>query len=132
MKSFAFFGVLSIVALVACAPPTPPARVAAAPTPVKYVPPQTGLNNSGLDTTLPAVLDKVVKTALEEAVASPVGIERRTFRGHGDVVGQRGNDLVVPLAIDELAQRVMVQLSGLAGRACGSHGGRSDRSKRPS
>ena len=74
MKSFAFFGVLSIVALVACAPPTPPARVAAAPTPVKYVPPQTGLNNSGLDTTLPTVLDKVVKTALEEAVAPGVAI----------------------------------------------------------
>ncbi len=74
MKSFAFFGVLSIVALVACAPPTPLARVAAAPTPVKYVPPQTGLNNSGLDTTLPTVLDKVVKTALEEAVAPGVAI----------------------------------------------------------
>ena len=65
---------LSLVAMSACAPPPPPARVAAAPTPVKYVPPQMGLNNSGLDTTLIATLDKVVKTALEEAVAPGVAI----------------------------------------------------------
>ena len=31
--------------------------------------PQMGLNDSGLDTALPAALDKIVKTALEEAVA---------------------------------------------------------------
>ncbi len=65
---------LSLVAMSACAPHPPPARVAAAPTPVKYVPPQMGLNNSGLDTTLIATLDKVVKTALEEAVAPGVAI----------------------------------------------------------
>ncbi len=65
---------LSLVAMSACASPPPPARVAAAPTPVKYVPPQMGLNNSGLDTTLIATLDKVVKTALEEAVAPGVAI----------------------------------------------------------
>lgn len=65
---------LSLVAMSACAPPPPPARVAAAPTPVKYVAPQMGLNNSGLDTTLIATLDKVVKTALEEAVAPGVAI----------------------------------------------------------
>jgi len=74
MKSFASFAVLSTAAVVACAPPSPPARGAAAPTPIKYVPPQMGLNNSGLDTTLPAALDKIVKTALEEAVAPGVAI----------------------------------------------------------
>lgn len=58
----------------ACAPATPPAKIAGAPTPIKYVPPQMGLNNSGLDTALPAVLDKIVKTALEEAVAPGVAI----------------------------------------------------------
>ena len=74
MKSFASFAVLSSLAFGACAPPTPPARVAAAPTPIKYVAPQTGLNNSGLDTSLAATLDKIVKTALEEAVAPGVAI----------------------------------------------------------
>jgi CubicO group peptidase (beta-lactamase class C family) len=74
MKSFALFAVLAWLALSACAPPTPPARVAAPPTPIKYIAPQTGLNNSGLDTTLPAALDKIVKTALEEAVAPGVAI----------------------------------------------------------
>ncbi len=65
--------VLSFVVGAACAPP-PPARVAAAPTPIKYVAPQTGLNNSGLDTALATTLDKIVKTALEEAVAPGVAI----------------------------------------------------------
>ncbi len=65
---------ISFVVSAACAPPAPPARVAAPPTPIKYVPPQLGLNNSGLDTTLPATLDKVVKIALEEAVAPGVAI----------------------------------------------------------
>ncbi len=65
---------LSILAIAACAPPPPPARVATAPTPIKYLPPQLGLNDSGLDTTLPAALDKIVKTALEEAVAPGVAI----------------------------------------------------------
>jgi CubicO group peptidase (beta-lactamase class C family) len=65
---------LSIVAISACAPPAPPARVAAPPTPIKYIPPQMGLNNSGLDTSLIANLDKLVKTALEEAVAPGVAI----------------------------------------------------------
>jgi CubicO group peptidase (beta-lactamase class C family) len=74
MKSFASIAVLSSLALSACAPPTPPARIAAAPTPIKYVAPQTGLNNSGLDTSLAANLDKIVKTALEEAVAPGVAI----------------------------------------------------------
>jgi CubicO group peptidase (beta-lactamase class C family) len=74
MKSFASFAILSSLALSACAPPTPPARVAAAPAPIKYVAPQTGLNNSGLDTALVPTLDKIVKTALEEAVAPGVAI----------------------------------------------------------
>jgi len=65
---------ISLVVSAACAPPAPPPRVAPAPTPIKYVPPQMGLNNSGLDTTLPATLDKIVKTALEEAVAPGVAI----------------------------------------------------------
>ena len=64
----------SIMAITACAPPPPPARIATAPTPIKYVPPQMGLNDSGLDTALPAALDKIVKTALEEAVAPGVAI----------------------------------------------------------
>ena len=70
----AFPALLSFVAISACAPPPPPAKVAAVPTPIKYVPPQMGLNNSGLDTALVATLDKVVKTALEEAVAPGVAI----------------------------------------------------------
>src|SRR6266550_2282362 len=74
MKSFALFAVVASLALSACATPTPPARVVAAPVPIKYVAPQTGLNNSGLDTILPATLDKIVKTALEEAVAPGVAI----------------------------------------------------------
>ena len=65
---------LSVAAMAACAPPPPPARIATAPTPIKYVPPQMGLNDSGLDTLLPAALDKIVKTALEEAVAPGVAI----------------------------------------------------------
>ena len=65
---------LAFAAIAACAPPPPAARVATAPIPIKYAPPQTGLNNSGLDTALPAALDKIVKTALEEAVAPGVAI----------------------------------------------------------
>jgi CubicO group peptidase (beta-lactamase class C family) len=65
---------LVFTAVSACAPPPPPAKVATAPTPIKYVPPQMGLNNSGLDTALVTTLDKVVKTALEEAVAPGVAI----------------------------------------------------------
>ena len=66
--------VFALVAIAACAPPPPPARIATAPTPIKYVSPQMGLNDSGLDTALPAALDKIVKTALEEAVAPGVAI----------------------------------------------------------
>jgi CubicO group peptidase (beta-lactamase class C family) len=65
---------VSLVAVAACAPPPPPARVAAAPPPITYLPPQMGLNNSGLDTALPGILDKIVKTALDDAVAPGVAI----------------------------------------------------------
>lgn len=75
MKSFNSFAVFIIVALVACGPP-PQARVAAAapPPPIKYVAPEVGLNNSGLDTALAGKLDKIVKTAIEEAAAPGVAI----------------------------------------------------------
>src|SRR5215210_6013480 len=63
-----------IAAVASCAPPTPPAKVVATPAPIKYVPPQMGLNNSGLDTSLAGALDKIVKTAIEEAVAPGVAI----------------------------------------------------------
>ncbi|HJQ53935.1 MAG TPA: serine hydrolase domain-containing protein [Gemmatimonadaceae bacterium] len=70
--------VVSIVVVAAgafaCAAP-PPARVAAAPpTPIKYIEPELGLNNSGLDTSLATKLDKLVKVAIEEAVAPGVAI----------------------------------------------------------
>jgi CubicO group peptidase (beta-lactamase class C family) len=75
MKSLTFFAVFALAALVACAPP-PPARVAvaAAPPPVTYAAPEVGLNNSGLDTAIAGKLDKIVKTAIEEAVAPGVTI----------------------------------------------------------
>jgi len=75
MKSLTSFAVFALVALVACAPP-PPARVAAAaaPPPVTYAAPEVGLNNSGLDTAIAGKLDKIVKTAIEEAVAPGVTI----------------------------------------------------------
>jgi CubicO group peptidase (beta-lactamase class C family) len=75
MKSLTSFAVVALAALVACAPP-PPARVAAAaaPPPVTYAAPEVGLNNSGLDTAIAGKLDKIVKTAIEEAVAPGVTI----------------------------------------------------------
>jgi CubicO group peptidase (beta-lactamase class C family) len=74
MKSLASIALFSVITAVACTPPPPPARIVAAPAPIKYVGPQMGLNNSGLDTALPAKLDKIVKTAIEEAVAPGVAI----------------------------------------------------------
>jgi CubicO group peptidase (beta-lactamase class C family) len=74
MKSLNAFAVFVIAPLTACAPP-PPARVTApVPTPIKYVAPELGLNNSGLDTALAGRLDKIVKVAIEEAVAPGVAI----------------------------------------------------------
>jgi CubicO group peptidase (beta-lactamase class C family) len=75
MKSLNAFAVFAIATLVGCAAP-PQARVTAAPVPVpiKYVAPEVGLNNSGLDTALAGKLDKIVKVAIEEAVAPGVAI----------------------------------------------------------
>jgi CubicO group peptidase (beta-lactamase class C family) len=74
MKFLATLTLVSTVCLASCAPPPPPAKVVAVPTPVKYIEPEVGLNNSGLDTSLAGKLDKIVKTALEEAVAPGVAI----------------------------------------------------------
>ena len=74
MKSISVRALTTPFLIVACASPPPAPRVSVAPTPIKYVAPQVGLNNSGLDTALPAVLDKIVKTALEEAAAPGAAI----------------------------------------------------------
>ena len=74
MKSSSSIAIFSLIVGSSCAAPPPAARVAAVPTPIKYVSPQMGLNNSGLDTALPGKLDKIVKTAIEEAVAPGVAI----------------------------------------------------------
>lgn len=74
MKSFFSIALFSVIAGASCATPPPPARTAAVPAPIKYLEPRLGLNNSGLDTALPAKLDKIVKTAIEEAVAPGVAI----------------------------------------------------------
>jgi CubicO group peptidase (beta-lactamase class C family) len=58
----------------ACAPAAPRSTVAPVTAPIKYVAPQMGLNDSGLDTALVGKLDKIVKVALEEAVAPGVAI----------------------------------------------------------
>src|SRR3954465_2643812 len=81
MKSASHLAVSSLLVAAACAPPPPPARIAAVPTPIKYVEPQMGLNNSGLDTSLPTKLDKIVKTAIEEA-AAPGGAIAVGRNGH--------------------------------------------------
>ncbi|HEV7389919.1 MAG TPA: serine hydrolase domain-containing protein [Gemmatimonadaceae bacterium] len=73
MKSFRF-AVITFVAAAGCAAPPPARVVSAAPTPVKYIDPEVGLNNSGLDPALAGKLDKIVKTAIEEAVAPGVAI----------------------------------------------------------
>jgi CubicO group peptidase (beta-lactamase class C family) len=74
MKSLLSIALVSIIAGAACAPPPPAARSVVAPPPIKYLEPRLGLNNSGLDTALPRTLDKIVKTAIEEAVAPGVAI----------------------------------------------------------
>src|SRR4051794_1260047 len=74
MKSFAPLAAVAVLGLAGCASPRPARTVAAPPTPIKYVEPELGLNNSGLDTSLVSKLDKVVKTAIEEAVAPGVAI----------------------------------------------------------
>ncbi len=73
MKSFRFV-IITLVSAAACAAPPPARVVAAPPTPVRYIEPELGLNNSGLDPALAGKLDKLVKTAIEEAVAPGVAI----------------------------------------------------------
>jgi CubicO group peptidase (beta-lactamase class C family) len=74
MKSFAFLAAAPLLGLAGCASPPPARTVAAPPAPIKYVDPQLGLNNSGLDSSLAGKLDKIVKTSIEEAVAPGVAI----------------------------------------------------------
>jgi CubicO group peptidase (beta-lactamase class C family) len=74
MKAVVPIVVIAVAGAFACAAPTPARVVAAPPTPIKYVEPELGLNNSGLDTSLSTKLDKLVKTAIEEAVAPGVAI----------------------------------------------------------
>ena len=59
---------------VACAPPAPPPKPAPVAPPITYVAPQVGLNNSGLDTALVGRLDRIVKDAMDDAVAPAVAI----------------------------------------------------------
>lgn len=73
MKPSFFFALSPIVALGCAAPAKPPAPAPVA-TPIKYIAPQLGLNDSGLDTALVSRLDKIVKVAIEEAVAPGVAI----------------------------------------------------------
>ena len=49
-------------------------------------------------------LGGVADDALDVAVGLPVGIEHRALGGDGDVVGQRGDDLLVPDLLGEGAQ----------------------------
>ncbi|HET7613732.1 MAG TPA: serine hydrolase domain-containing protein [Gemmatimonadaceae bacterium] len=73
MKAVVSIAVVAAGAFACAAPPS--ARVVAAPpTPIKYIEPELGLNNSGLDTSLATKLDKLVKVAIEEAVAPGVAI----------------------------------------------------------
>lgn len=60
--------------VVACAPAAPAPKPAPVTPPIKYIAPQVGLNDSGLDTALVGRLDKLVKVAIEEAVAPGVAI----------------------------------------------------------
>jgi CubicO group peptidase (beta-lactamase class C family) len=66
------FSLLTLV-LVGCAPVAPRSAAPVAP-PIKYIEPRLGLNDSGLDTALVGRLDKIVKVAIEEAVAPGVAI----------------------------------------------------------
>jgi CubicO group peptidase (beta-lactamase class C family) len=74
MKSLYSTAFFLLVTIAACAPPPPAARSAPVPAPIKYVGPELGLNNSGLDTALPAKLDKIVKIAIQEGAAPGVAI----------------------------------------------------------
>ena len=74
MKYSASNILFGLAVFVACAPPPPAKVVAPIPVQHQYVPPEVGLNNSGLDTSLATKLDKIVKTSIEEAVAPGVAI----------------------------------------------------------
>ena len=65
---------ITVFGVAACAAPQPARVVVTPPAPIKYIEPQMGLNNSGLDTSLVGKLDKIVKTSIEEAVAPGVAI----------------------------------------------------------
>jgi serine-type D-Ala-D-Ala carboxypeptidase len=73
MKPSRTLCLFSVFAL-ACSPAVarPPAPVASPP--IKYIEPQLGFNDSGLDTALAGRLDKIVKVALEEAAAPGAAI----------------------------------------------------------
>ncbi|HJP86855.1 MAG TPA: serine hydrolase domain-containing protein [Gemmatimonadaceae bacterium] len=74
MKFLSWTALVGLTAFVACAPPPSAKVVAPIPVQHQYLPPEVGLNNSGLDTSLGPKLDKIVKTAIEEAVAPGVAI----------------------------------------------------------
>jgi CubicO group peptidase (beta-lactamase class C family) len=74
MKYSASNILFGLAVIVACAPPPPAKVVAPIPVQHQYIPPEVGLNNSGLDTSLAPKLDKIVKTSIEEAVAPGVAI----------------------------------------------------------
>lgn len=63
---------LSLCAVTACAPAAkPPAPVM---TPINYVPPQMGLNNSGIDPALPARLDSIINAALADGASPGISV----------------------------------------------------------
>src|SRR2546423_14630203 len=74
MKSYFGIALGAATTITACAPPPPAKAVAPIPVQHQYIAPEIGLNNSGLDTSLARNLDKVVKTAIEEALAPGVAI----------------------------------------------------------
>ena len=74
MKCLSSTPLVGLTIFVACAPPPPAKVVAPIPVQHQYMPPEVGLNNSGLDTSLSTKLDKIVKTSIEEAVAPGVAI----------------------------------------------------------
>lgn len=63
---------LSLSAITACAPAAkPPAPVV---TPINYVPPQMGLNNSGIDPALPARLDSIINAAIADGASPGISV----------------------------------------------------------
>src|SRR6185295_18910145 len=61
----------------------------------------------------------VADDAVDEAVRLPLGVERRALGGHLDVLGDLRDDLVVPNALGEAAERLgLVLLDRLQRIAC--------------